>query len=237
MSPTRRLPTPFWPHILVAGCAILALTACGGVGGKTAQLYVLNPSTNVAANAPSVPWQLAIAIPVAPANLDGTRIALNQSAIKTDYFANADWTDRTPILIQNQLVKAFETSGKLKNVFRDNGALQADYVLETEIRNFEAQYSQPRGAPNVVVSIASKLIKLSNHEIMGSFIAEKTVQASQNNIDTIVGAFNEALGAVLQQTVDWTLRTGPAAPAKRVRHRHHPRPATPPEAQPATPKN
>ncbi len=230
MSPTRHLPKSFWLHIFAACCAIFALSACAGIGGK-AQLYVLNPSTSFAADTPSVSWQLAIAIPVAPANLDTTRITLNQSAIKTDYFANADWTDRTPIVVQNQLVKAFENSGKLKNVFRDAGALRADYVLETEIRDFEAQYDQPNAVPDVVVRIESKLIKVSDNEIAGSFIAEKTVQASQNHIDSIVSAFNNALGAVLQQTVEWTLRTVPAAPAKRI---HHRRRAKPP-SEPATP--
>ena len=139
-------------------------------------------------------------------------------------------------MVQNQLVKAFETSGKLKNVFRDSGALRADYVLDTEIRDFEAQYAQPNAAPNAVVRIESKLIKVANNEIVGSFIAEKSVQASQNQIDSIVGAFNEALGAVLQQTVEWSLRTGPAAPVKRVHHRHRAKPHAAPDAQPATPQ-
>jgi cholesterol transport system auxiliary component len=237
MRPTLSLPKLSWPHIFAAGCVILALTACAGVGGKTAQLYVLNPSTNVAADTPSVNWQLAIAIPVAPANLDTTRIALNQSAIKTDYFASAEWTDRTPVVVQNQLVKAFDASGKLKNVFRDSGALRADYVLDAEIRDFEAQYAQPNAAPNAVVRIESKLIKVANNEIVGSFIAEKSVQASQNQIDSIVGAFNEALGAVLQQTVEWSLRTGPASPVKRVHHRHRAKLQAAPEAQPATPQH
>ena len=221
--------------ILAAGLAALALSACGGMGGKSSQLYVLNPPTDVKTNAAAnMNARLAITIPDAPAYLDTTRIALSHSATTTDYFASADWTDRVPVLVQNALVKSFEGSGKLKAVFRDTGMFTAEYQLQTELRSFEAQYAGSKGPPSVVVRLAIKLIKQPDRDIVGSHVAEKTVQADQNNLNSIVGAFNAALGAILQQTVDWTLRTIPVKPAKPVHKRKRAKAAKPAtENQPA----
>ena len=226
-----------WRHFVVCG-AMSLLAACGGMGGKASQLYVLNPSIDVKTDAESSPKQLAISMPSAPAYLDTTRIALSRSTTTTDYFAGSDWTDRVPVLVQDLMVKSFEKSGKVKAVFRDSGMFKADYGLQTEIRNFEAQYAGSSGAPKVAVSFDVKLIKQPERDIVASYTAEKTVQAGANNLDSIVGAFNQALGAVLQQTVDWTLRTMPTAPPKRVHHhrRHRAKAVTQPEGQPATPQ-
>ena len=222
-----------WRHFIACGAMIL-LSACGGMGGKASQLYVLNPPAEVNTDAESSSKQLAIAMPSAPAYLDTTRIALSRSTTTTDYFASADWTDRVPVIVQEVMVKSFEKSGKVKDVFRDSGMFKADYGLQTEIRDFEAQYAGSSGPPTVAVSLHVKLIKQPERDIVATYTAEKTVQAGANNLDSIVGAFNEALGATMQQTVDWTLRTIPAKPPKRVRHRHRMKPATQSEGPPAT---
>src|ERR1700680_822734 len=144
MMRTSRLPIPAWRHILAAGCAILLLGACSGIGNsKGPQLYTLQPLATTTSEAPSLPWQLAVGVPDAPATLDSVRIALSQSATTTDYFANAEWTDRAPIMVQNLLIQSFDNSGKVKAVFRDTATLHTYYVCQTEIRDFEAQYAQP----------------------------------------------------------------------------------------------
>ncbi len=45
-----------------------------------------------------VPWRLAVATPDAPASLDTARSALTRSATTMDYFANAAWNDRIPLM-------------------------------------------------------------------------------------------------------------------------------------------
>jgi cholesterol transport system auxiliary component len=235
MTRTSHLPMPAWRHILAAGGVILVLGACSAIGSKPPQLYTLQAPAVEANDIESLPAQLAIAVPDAPANLDSTRIALSQSATTTDYFANAEWTDRAPILIQNLLIESFENSGKIKAVFRDTAALHADYLLQTEIRNFEAQYSEPHAAPQVVVRIESRLLRMPDRNIVGTFNATEQTQAEKNNVDSIVTAFNAALGAALQQTVAWTLHTLPAKPEKKRRRMHKRTPPAQTEAQPQTP--
>jgi cholesterol transport system auxiliary component len=221
--PSNRLLLP-----TLLGSALFVV-ACGGIAGREPQLYVLSPPASVASSAEVSPRQLAIAVPTAPAYLDTTRIALSQSATTTEYFANAEWTDRTPVIFQDLLVKSFENSGKLKAVFRDSGMFKADYGLQTEIREFVAQYSAPRTAPKVTVGVELKLIKQPEREIVATRKVESSVQASGNNLNSIVDAFNEATTAVLERSVGWTLTAIAAKPEKRARKKRR-APGTAPSA-------
>src|SRR5436305_2765007 len=104
--------------ILLGGVA-LTLSGCGGnlIGppSPAPQIYVLHPEFAGVTDAPSVGWQLVVAAPVAPASLDVERIALERAPNVMDYYANAQWADRLPLVIQTLLVEAFEKSGKIRS--------------------------------------------------------------------------------------------------------------------------
>jgi cholesterol transport system auxiliary component len=168
------------------------------------QLYVLKPTVTSAMGAP-VRWRLAIAAPNAAQSLDTPRIALSRSTTTMDYFANAAWTDPVPLMIQRLLLQAYETSGRIVSVDRDTAGLETDYLLETEVRDFAAHYTDPQGAPQVIVSIQARMVKMPQRDIAGSLAAEQQAQASTNNLDAIVGAFNQATGAALAQITSWSL--------------------------------
>ena len=198
-------------EFLAGGGATLLLAGCGSIiGPVTHQIYVLQPDAQPAAGGAPVKWQLVIAMPDVPASLDTDRIALSKTPDTLDYFANADWPDRVPQLVQQLLLEAFETSGRVPAVARDTAGLRADYLLQPEIRAFEAHYEAPDAAPRVVARIAVRLVKLPSRDIVGTFVAEREAAAAANNLGAIVRAFDQALGGVLAQIVDWALHTGSA---------------------------
>jgi cholesterol transport system auxiliary component len=81
-----------------------------------------------------------VGAPDAPASLDTERIALSRTPNTMDYFANAAWSDRVPVLVQRLLIQTFDASNRIVAVDRDTTGLENDYVLQTEIRDFEARY-------------------------------------------------------------------------------------------------
>jgi cholesterol transport system auxiliary component len=192
-------------HAIIGASAVL-LSGCGTVlqGPPVPQLYVLRPQVP-ASMGPRVNWRLAVASPDAVASLDTQRIALTRSATTLDYFANAAWTDRLSLIIQRQLIQAFDSSGRITSVDRDTSGLEADFVLQTEIRDFQARYDTPDGAPQVVVSIQSKLARMPQREIAASVNATQQAMAGANEINSIVVAFNQACGAAIAQIVTSTL--------------------------------
>ncbi len=194
---------------VLSGLVCLPLLTGCGLAPTVPQLYVLRPMPKFASDLPERRSQIVISIPEAAQSLDTTRIALSKSATTIDYFANAAWPDRVPVLVQGHLVEAFERSGKIIAVGRDNGALRADYQILLELRNFEARYPGPDQRPTIQVRLDAKLVHLPDRVIVGNLAASRDLVAGRSDVDGIVLTFNDALGGVLGEIVDWALRTIP----------------------------
>jgi cholesterol transport system auxiliary component len=193
----------------------LALAGCASLlgGGNPAQLYRVVPVRAFPPNLPRLPVELLVDVPFAPAGLDTARIALSQSAVSIDYFADSEWTDRVPLLVQTALLESFEDSKALSAINRESVGLRADFILKTEIRHFEALYDSPNQAPEAWVAIIAKLVNPSARDIVSQASFERRVRAKANDIPQIVVAFDEALEGVMQDIVVWTARN-PALSAK-----------------------
>jgi cholesterol transport system auxiliary component len=187
-----------------------AATSCSGLipgTGTPPQLYVLMRKTTFPADLPPVSRQLLVDTPIAPAEIDTARVALSRSPTTIDYFANAAWSDRAPAMVQSLLIESFEQTGKIPSVARDSAVLRADYILMPELRRFEARYQSGEAPPTVLVRLLVRLVRMPERLIIGEDLAEGRETAAANNMDSIVEAYNEALGSVMKRLVTWTLRT------------------------------
>jgi cholesterol transport system auxiliary component len=202
-------------QFILTGAAAL-LSGCGSIQlipqPMQPQLYVLRPQVAIPMGAP-VNWRLTIGPPDAAASLDTARIALSRSATTMDYFANAAWNDRLPLIFQRLLIQTFDASNRIVAVDRDTQGSESDYLLQTEIRDFEAHYETPDAAPEINVSIQAKLARMPQREIIRSLSVNQKAQASGNTLDTIVAAFDSATTAAIAQITAWTLNAPPVMPA------------------------
>ncbi|HZQ00656.1 MAG TPA: ABC-type transport auxiliary lipoprotein family protein [Reyranella sp.] len=195
-------------------CAALGLALSGCELIKAAEeptdLYTVTPkSTFDLANVPDVFWQLAVEVPAAAANLNTGRIAIALTPTSSDYYAKAAWTDRAPLMIQTRIVDSFENSHKIVAVARESIGLRANYVLQPDLRNFEAMYFYG-GTPIVHVRIVAKLVRMPDRQIIGVGSFERCVRARADKVPKVVEAFDQALGSVVKRLVPWTLRTPPS---------------------------
>jgi len=198
-------------HLLPA-VLVLGLAGCSSFTAAPPSLYVLQPKTTYDTNLPTVSYQLVVQVPDAPQSLDTQRIALARSPTTIDYFASSSWTDRAPVMVQDLMIQSFENTKKIVSVGRDTSGLRADYVLLTDLRDFEARYYEGTDKPpQVRVRITAKLIKMPEREIIGGLDAVKVSDAEKNDIDSIVAAYGEATGNAMKMIVQWTLRNTPAA--------------------------
>jgi cholesterol transport system auxiliary component len=196
--------------------ALFALTACADLlpgQGPPPRLFVLSPKNTFPPDLPTVDWQLIVQVPTAAASLDTTRISLQRATHEYQYYAASNWTDRAPTLVQTLIVESFENSQRIVAVGRESIGLRADFVLKTELREFEASYlnSAPGGPPEVIVRVVAKLVQMPQRTIVGSQSFGAKIIAEQDAMDSIVNAFDEALGKVLKQLISWTLETGQEA--------------------------
>jgi cholesterol transport system auxiliary component len=199
-APSRR-------RILSFAACLTPLTGCSLLFAQPAsQLYRLAPQTEAAPRQQPIHQQLVIVLPVSPQSLDTDRIALTRDRATLDYFARASWTDRVPVLLQGLLIRAFEDSNSIIGVGRDSSGLSPDYLLETDLREFEARYGEAGSQlPTVTVSWVAKLVKMPNRHIIGSIHVAEQAPAARNDLESIVDAFDTAVSKILFQVVVWTL--------------------------------
>jgi len=194
--------------LILSGCQ--ALNAIDSAAEPT-DLYTVSPKSTFDAGLPNVYWQLAVEVPVSAASLNTGRIAIQMTPTSTDYYAKVAWTDRAPLMVQTRIVDSFENSRKIVAVARESIALRANYVLQPDLRNFEAMYfyGQP---PIVKVRIIAKLVRMPDRQIIGVASFERCVRARADKVPKVVDAFDQALGSVIKRLVSWTLRTPPPRP-------------------------
>jgi cholesterol transport system auxiliary component len=195
--------------VLIAAMAA-SVAACGIPGADRAppRLFVLSPKSTYSPDLPKVEWQLAVDTPIAEAGLSSSRIALRHSPLSIEYFARAAWTDTAPSMVQTLLVESFENTGKIVAVGRQSIALRGDYVLITELREFQAEYNG-KPAPDVRVRLNSKLIRMPHRVIVANHTVESVLPAENGSLEAVVAAFDDALGKVLKRTVEWCLTAVP----------------------------
>ena len=197
--------------LLLSGASAFVLSACSNIIGppEAAPMYELEPVHTPVGAAPRVTWQMTVVLPEASDSLDTMRIALEQPGGQLDYYANATWQDRLPFLVQSTLVEAFEASGHMPAVGRDTEGLKSDYLLVTDIRDFNARYETADTAPLAVVRIVAKVIAAHTRTIVLSVDAHDEVQSSQNSVSSVVDAFNRALASVQTKIIDAVLSAPP----------------------------
>src|SRR5438045_8559008 len=106
-QPRRPIARWFAPGLAIGLAALIS--GCGGIFSDTPHrpLYQLKPAVNFGAPMRPIAAQLLVALPTAPTGLDTARVALSRASVSLDYFADAEWADSAPIIVQSALVDAF----------------------------------------------------------------------------------------------------------------------------------
>ncbi|MBP5857580.1 membrane integrity-associated transporter subunit PqiC [Marivibrio halodurans] len=218
-SPAPRRPDRRRAVKLVGLGALFPLAAACAVelpgSGEPPRIYVLTPKNTFPDDLPNADWQLLVEAPTAPAGLASSRIVLRRKLVEINYFARAAWTDSAPAMLQTLLIESFENSGRIVSVGRQVIGLRADFILKTDLREFQAEYmtedgtALPEGTPPFVrVRLNGKLVQMPRREIVASETWEFRIQAASSEMEAIINAFDEAYGSILKRMVTWTLRRG-----------------------------
>jgi cholesterol transport system auxiliary component len=185
-------------HVMLAGGALLG--GCNVIPkvNEPVPLYTLSAVREFRQSLPEVDWQLVVGTPVASADLNSTRIALTRSPGVIEYFANGAWADYAPILLQGKLIESFEAS-KAVSVGRDAVGLRPDFVLQSDLRDFQAEYSG--GAPTAHLRLSAKLVRMPDRRIVANILTEQKVAAAGSSLADIVAAFDRAAGQAFEEVV------------------------------------
>lgn len=190
------------PALSVAACQL------PGSGPPPREFRVTQKST-FSEELPEVDWSLMVERPNALRSIDTPRIA-RTSGVEIEHYAGATWVDRPPVMIEPLIIQSFRSSEAIDVVVDRRASIRPDFLLQTDLAAFEAMETAS-GPPDVRVAMSATMIRMPRREVVGTTHIARTVTAQATSLQAIALAFDDALGKVLKQLVEWTLRTGEAA--------------------------
>jgi cholesterol transport system auxiliary component len=205
-------------HFIVGFAPSLGLAGCSGLlAPPPPALYELTPKSTFDADLPDVKWHLLIDPVTAPSSLDTERITISEGPVRVDYYAGVEWTERSTEMVYTLLVESFENTGRIISIGRQNRSLRADFLLQPELREFRTE-RWPGEPYRVRVTVNVKLVRLPDRVIIDNTRSESVMPIPPGaSFPQLIEVWDEALGAVMRQIVEWTLRTGQAEIGTRSR--------------------
>lgn len=199
-----------WAVGLLLLCVLPGCTTIAGLSAAATpnELYVLTPKSTFDRNLPSLRYQIAVEEPTATAAVDTDQIAVQPTPLRVQYLPAARWIDRAPLIVQALMIESFENSGKVPAVGSSAIGLRADFLIVTDIREFQANVptDNPDSPLQVDVRLNIKLIDAFSDRIISSRSFEEFSLSPTDGAVDIVGAFDAALGDTLRDAVEWSIR-------------------------------
>jgi len=147
---------------------------------------------------------LTVVRPVVRPGLDTDRIAVLYPDRRLEYFAGSRWGATTDIVVQALLVESLRNAGGLRNVQNESASFGSDFVLQSEVSHFQAQYGESGSAPEVRVELVVTVGRTTQRRPLASFTAAGRAQADSNTLSSVVAAFEEAYAQAAKTIVEKT---------------------------------
>jgi phospholipid/cholesterol/gamma-HCH transport system substrate-binding protein len=164
-------------------------------------VYNLQAAAAPATSGPQLKGQLVLPEPSTVTAYDTQRILFSPASDSAE-FANAQWADTIPRLLQARLIQSFENYDIAHAPLRSADGVDADYQLLIDIREFQVAAG---AQPVAKIAFSARLLK------QGKVVAARVFDAGQpvDKIDPAgtVAAFNAAFAVVARDLIAWTVRT------------------------------
>ena len=189
----------------IAAGLMLTFAGCGIVPKKT-EIAIYDPQPRVQADAswPQVDTQLVVLRPNAERLLNSARILVRPTPGELQVYKGATWTQPTPDILQDAIVRTLEDSRKLAGVTRRGGGIAGDFDLATDIRQFDADYAGG-ASPSAVIEISASLIHNGDNRVVATQLFRHATPASSTAIVDVHRAFEQSLSDVTRDISGWTL--------------------------------
>lgn len=182
----------------------LCLSACSAVNHASAPLdaYTLQPLPVAQGVAGS--RHLVVELPTASGALTTDRILIKPNALQAEYLPNGRWVDPVPELLQTLLVASLQNAGGFRLVGRDGAGMTPDFVVLTEVNDFQAETIAT--GTQVRVALTLSVLAAADHRLIATHRFDATEPASTSDTLTLVSAFDQATRRILSEAVTWVSR-------------------------------
>jgi cholesterol transport system auxiliary component len=198
-----RLALSLLSALLLGGCA--ALTSISDATTPL-QAYGLRAPAEAPGVRGSLSRDLVIETPNAGGALDTDRILIRPDPFQAAYLPQARWTDTAPVMLQGLMLRAFEDAGALRYVGRRPVGGTADYLLLSELTDFQAEIAPDGETVTTRLRLTARLVREADATILGSRTIETTAPAASTAVEDVVAGLDAATRAALRDLTTWALR-------------------------------
>jgi len=188
---------------LLAGSAAVLVAGCISSGDRGIQrYYVLEGSGVQAAQAKAPRASTLLVAPTTASSFYETQdIVYSRAPGTRAYYQFHAWTERPGRTIGELLVAHLERSGSFKAITRATSGIQGELVLNTHLSEF---YYDAAADPGVVrVSLSAELIDPMRRALVARRTFVRSAPAVTYDAPGAVQAFNNAIGAMLNDISTW----------------------------------
>lgn len=181
---------------LVAAVAALSCAACstGSLFDSETPVpsaYVIAPAKpGSLTGVPTTQVDVSIGRPDFAPGLDTDRIAVLKGR-QLDYYRGVRWGGRTVEVVQSMLVATMNDQQLFRSVTAEQARVANDYMLDIEVRNFEADYAGA-AIPEVHVAIIGRLIRVVDRKLVATVTSESRVRSTEESMTAVSAAFESA---------------------------------------------
>ena len=197
---------------LIAGSIAPAVTTCGLIFGPPPRQFTLTAVADFPSGLQPVKWSLVVDEPTAARQIDTSRIALMNGPFRVEYYADVEWTDSAPAMVQALLIQSFQNTRRLSIVSPTRQTFPTDYLLLSNLRKFQVE-NNASGAPQATVELEGTLLRMPRRTPVATARFEKATPVGSASTEAVTTAFDTSLGEVMRRVVDWTLQQGTSAAA------------------------
>ena len=145
---------------------------CGLGSGPPPRQYTLSPVASFPQGLQPASWSLDVDEPTAPHQIDVSRIALMNGPFQVEYYADVEWTDNAPAMVQLLLIQSFQNSGRLPVVASTHQTLATNFCCFRTCRKFQVE-KDAAGAPQATVVIETTLLRMPRRQPIATARFEK----------------------------------------------------------------
>lgn len=188
---------------LSAGVMTAVLAGCMSFGQQEPQRYfVLDPPAAGAARAAAPRASTLLVVPATASGFYETQdIVYSRVPGARAYYQLHSWTERPSRRITELVVTRLERAALFKTVGAAQSGVRGDLVLNLHLAEF---YHDAAGAPGAArVVLVAELVDPARRALLARRAFEQSAPAASYDARGAVGAFNVAVGAMLDEIATW----------------------------------
>nr|WP_281496042.1 ABC-type transport auxiliary lipoprotein family protein [Marivita sp. S6314] len=188
----------------VSGCATLSALSDAATPLEAYELR--SPSDIPVYPGRPRPLDVIVELPTSTGSLATDRIMIRPNPLQAQYLPEVRWSDPTPVMVQNLLLRAVEATGVARYAGRTPIGPGGDYAIVTELVDFHAEANTANDTALIRQSLVVRLVRERDAAIVTSRRFDAQSPSATLETQDLITAFDTASDTLLSDFANWISR-------------------------------